>query len=81
MTELVDKRVKRRIVLFKELRAGDFFEDNEGAVSMKVDGQTCLSQRFDKSGWIACHVNDYETWEVIPLKATITIKSEDERNE
>ena len=72
MTQLIDKRGKPLTVTFGDLKVGDFFQNENDYICMKIDSNKVLNWTtgFINTGWNADDL-------LIPLKATITIERGD----
>lgn len=72
MTQLIDKRGKPLTVTFGDLKIGDFFQNENDCICMKIDSNKVLNWTtgFINTGW---DTDDL----LIPLKATITIERGD----
>ena len=76
MTNLIDKRAELNTT-FADLKNGDFFEDDGGAIYIKTDRYTALI--YNGISWIPIYHVDAD-WFVIPLNATITIEKENKND-
>ena len=74
MTNLIDKRAAELNTTFGDLKNGDFFEDDGGAIYIKTDVHTAMAT--NGTSWIPIYHVDTDCF-IIPLKATITIEREE----
>lgn len=78
MTNVIDKRAAELNTTFGDLKNGDFFEDDGGAIYIKTDGHTAMVYNGCRS-WIPTYHVDTD-WFVTPLKVTITIEGEEKND-
>lgn len=70
MTTIIDNRGEKPANIFDELEVGEFYEDRDGYLCLKVSHSNCLCNANGR--WIFSNENPEAT--VSPLLATITIE-------